>query len=134
MRPIGPIKELIIHHTASWPDMTAAEIIRMHVEDNGWDDAGYHYFINEAGKLHYLRPVASQGAHAPPNRGRLGLAIAGDNTVEMRRWYPVQIRSAQRVIDAFEMLYPGLAVLGHREVADTLCPGLDLPDVFVLSG
>ena len=145
MPPVGPIKALIVHHTATRRGLTAQALYNMHVDERGWDDAGYHYFIGgsyHSGAdcaLRYCRPVDRMGAHARGgkpfnNRGTLALAIAGDNTVPGREWTPRQIQAGQRVIDAFQLLYPGLPVLGHREVADTLCPGVDLKDVFVLGG
>ena len=144
MPPIGPLKALIVHHTATSQWCSVDALRAMHVNDNGWDDIGYHYFVtNEpaddairmTSPLHYCRPFDRMGAHAKGhNRGTLALAIAGDNTVEGRHWTPAQIQAGQRVIDAFQLLYPGLPVLGHREVADTLCPGVDLKEVFVLGG
>ncbi len=143
MTPIGPIKALIVHHTATARGVGYNGIYQIHVEENGWSDIGYHYFVPgpdydlfpDAKPFLYCRPFDRMGAHAKGhNRGTLALAIAGDNTVEGRGWTPRQIQAGQRVIDAFQLLYPGLPVLGHREVADTLCPGVDLRDVFVLGG
>jgi len=135
MSPIGPIKALIVHHTATTETLTAQRLYDMHVRDRGWSHIGYHYLVEWPGEVRYCRPVHRMGAHARGhNRGTLALAIAGDNTVPGREWTPRQIQAGQRVIDAFQLLYPGLPVLGHREVADTLCPGVDLKEVFVLGG
>jgi len=144
MSPIGPIKALIVHHTATERELKYVALRKMHVAENGWDDVGYHYFVlseleGRNTPLRYCRARHNMGAHARGgkpinNRGSLALAIAGDNTVPGREWTPRQIQAGQRVIDAFQLIYPGLPVLGHREVADTLCPGVDLRDVFVLGG
>ena len=60
--------ELIVIHCAATKasmDIGASEIKKWHVDDNGWDDIGYHYIIKRGGLVEVGRPEAFQGAHAP---------------------------------------------------------------------
>ncbi|MDE0457555.1 MAG: hypothetical protein OXI15_09710 [Chromatiales bacterium] len=46
--------------TASFdsPEHDSIDVIRRwHVDDNGWDDVGYHYFIRRDGMLESGRPL-----------------------------------------------------------------------------
>jgi RimJ/RimL family protein N-acetyltransferase len=130
-RPLGPLRALILHHTSLPADelergfrAEAAhmrEIQRLHLS-RGWTDVGYHFVIAPSGRIFGGRPPGALGAHARGyNRGALGVALAGDFEVE--RPTEAALRSLGLVL---ARLVPGARVvplLGHRDVADTVCPG-----------
>ena len=58
------IKFIIIHCSDSdLPHHDNINVIKeWHVKERGWDDVGYHYFIQKNGYLQIGRPLAVQGA------------------------------------------------------------------------
>ena len=59
-------------------DIGATEIKKWHVDDNGWDDIGYHYIIKRGGLVEVGRPEGFQGAHAPAaNSKSIGICLVG---------------------------------------------------------
>lgn len=123
------IAYLIVHHTATARDATTVEgVRRYHVEGRGWDDIGYHYFIDSYGVLHGGRPETSRGAHcrsADMNGRSLGICLAGHFDLEAPTIE--QLTTLSAVLRALMEKYgvPARNVLGHAEVegADTSCPG-----------
>jgi N-acetyl-anhydromuramyl-L-alanine amidase AmpD len=83
------------------------------------------------GTIRVGRALSQRGAHAPPNTGRIGVCLVGDNTVDGRGWTLEQIAKLERYVDAVRLLYPGILVGGHRDVmrGHTACPGLDVRDL-----
>ena len=71
---------IVIHCAATKPsmDIGASEIKKWHVDDNGWDDIGYHYIIKRGGLVEVGRPEAFQGSHAPAaNSKSIGICLVG---------------------------------------------------------
>ncbi|MAZ35137.1 MAG: hypothetical protein CMO06_18525, partial [Thalassospira sp.] len=71
---------IVVHCAATKPSMDIGykEIRKWHVEDNGWDDVGYHYIVRRDGKVEVARSEAFQGAHAPAvNSKSIGVCLVG---------------------------------------------------------
>ena len=71
---------IVIHCAATKTsmDIGATEIKKWHVDDNGWDDIGYHYIIKRGGLVEVGRPEGFQGAHAPAaNSKSIGVCLIG---------------------------------------------------------
>jgi hypothetical protein len=118
------IDEIIVHHTATGLDYTTEDIRRMHIEERGWDDIGYHVVIESDGQIVAGRHISKVGAHAKNrNRHSIGVAAIGDNTVEGKEWTAAQRFVLPVVLRTLQMLFPGAKVIGHRDVRDTACPG-----------
>lgn len=124
---------LVIHHSASRRNTRVATVRKWHTDPkprgNGWSDVGYHWLIDQTGKLHVGRPIQKTGAHAPPNSGRIGVCVIGDNTKANQSWNQAQCETLASVIAAMELLFPGIKVCGHRDVMRpgyTECPGVDI--------
>lgn len=66
----------VIHHTAS-PDWSVDRIRKIHVEENGWDDIGYHWLIRKDGTIEAGRSMDKNGAHAKGRNGFVGIALTG---------------------------------------------------------
>ena len=111
---IGLIDRLVIHHSASPLTTTFEDIVAWHTkpkpEGRGWPFIGYHWVILADGSMRVGRPMNVRGAHAPPNRGRLGVCLVGNNVQDGEGWTIEQIGALREVMPA-----------GH-----TVCPGLDV--------
>lgn len=129
---IGLVEDLIVHHSASPLETTFEEIVSWHTDakpdGRGWAAIAYHHVVLADGTIRKGRELAQRGAHAPPNRGRIGVCLIGDNTVEGRGWTIAQIATLRRYVDACRLLFPGIRVRGHGDAmpGHTLCPGLDI--------
>jgi len=66
----------VLHHTAS-PDWSVERIRKIHVEENGWDDVGYHKLIRKNGDVEDGRPLNIKGAHAKGRNNYVGIALTG---------------------------------------------------------
>lgn len=123
------LTHLVVHHSASKRSVTFGEVRSWHL-DNGWDTIGYHYLVEEDGRLYYGRHPWQVGAHVGgKNTGKLGICLVGDNTQEGEEWTGPQIDTMRQFIAASRLIWHSIFVVGHNELADTLCPGLDLSEV-----
>ncbi|MCA9406281.1 MAG: N-acetylmuramoyl-L-alanine amidase [Candidatus Omnitrophica bacterium] len=69
----------IIHHTAS-PDWPVERLRKIHVEERGWDDVGYHFCIRADGTVEKGRDLHKQGAHAKGRNQFTGIVLTGYDT------------------------------------------------------
>ena len=73
---------LIVHHSAVYKadgHATLLEIQRLHREDRGWADVGYHYMLDVDGAIYAGRDLLARGAHtAGRNTGSAGVCLLGD--------------------------------------------------------
>lgn len=135
-RRIGEVDRLVVHHSASRLTTTFEEIVHWHVdskpEGNGWIDIGYHHVILYDGSIRAGRPLDARGAHAPPNTGRIGVCLVGDNTLDGEGWTVEQIVKLRQYVAAVRLLFPGITVSGHRDVMSrgyTECPGVNIQEI-----
>ena len=76
------INSIIIHHSASPSTTTLEQIRKWHVEDNGWNDIGYHFIITDDGTIHEGRPLSKVGAHTKgKNRYSIGICVVGNTSI-----------------------------------------------------
>ena len=126
---------IIVHHTASTADLTAADVHRIH-RQNGWSGIGYHLFIRKDGLIETGRPLEDVGAHTYGyNKDTIGVCLSGNFNVE----YPsdAQLESATKLIGLLCQIYSlnpdAGTVYGHRDFNATACPGdnlyADLPNL-----
>lgn len=130
------VDAVVIHHSATPRSTTFESIRRAHLA-KGWTDIGYHVVILGNGDLRVGRRLLTAGAHAPPrNFETIGLCIIGDNTVDGEHWTDDQLETAKQYLNAVALVFPGIQVIGHREVraGHTACPGLDRERLLNLLG
>ena len=123
---IEKVKYLIVHHSGmDHGEDPVAEIRKLHVETNGWDDIGYHFIILEDGTTVDGRPTDSVGAHCLGyNAVSFGVCIAGFGD----KATPAQMFSLGRLYTRLRMVMPnGLGIKPHNEFKNTICPGFSLP-------
>lgn len=134
------INEAIIHCTATrrnWMkghDVNAKrdEFRRWHVEDNGWDDIGYHYIIDYDGSIAIGRTVPVIGAHVSGhNDYSIGIALVGGHgsseTDQFQQHYTdAQDRALRKLLDELKSKYGFTKISGHNEYAAKACPGFSV--------
>lgn len=123
-----------LHHTSGSRPATLAESLQevgfiqdFHQNGRGWNDIGYHYLIDAAGRLFEGRPESVLGAHVRGhNAGNIGVAFLG--THHAPKNHPVPKAQLDAFVDLLVYLSRRYAMkpeslLGHRDYSDTDCPG-----------
>jgi hypothetical protein len=119
---------VIVHHSATGPNVTAKQIRDYHVKQRGWLDVGYHGLISkESGHWGFVegRPLSLTGSHCPgKNQTHLGLCLIGNfqfTTPPIEQLDATALVLAEWCV-AFdfspENIYP------HRQYRHTECPGM----------
>ena len=129
MKSPNEIQRFVVHHSASDPARTTVEDIRhWHVDENGWDDIGYHRIISSIGTIELGRdPSYIPAAQRGHNTGTFAVCLVGDNTKPEWRWHSEQVHALLKLWVAMRELYPNIELVGHRDlVPGTQCPGLDI--------
>jgi hypothetical protein len=131
------IIKIYIHHSALSPDIGCEAIRKLHIQ-RGFDDIGYHFVIEENGKVCKGRDINKQGAHVKgDNVESIGICVCGN----FEETYPkvTQIKALALLIKKLFKEFGQLQILGHKDfsLADTLCPGEHLygllPDIRKIS-
>lgn len=137
-----PIKEIIVHCTATRPDFMAkataaqrvAEIRRWHMQDRGWKDTGYHWLIDRDGAVMTGRPVDQVGAHVQGhNTGTIGISLFGghgsaETDAFAKHFTAAQEKALRDLIGGLRERFPTITtVSGHNQYAAKACPGFNVP-------
>lgn len=126
MRSLDQLTTLVVHHSASRRNVTV-EVIRAWHLKKGWSDIGYHYVVQEDGEARVARPVGRTGCHCRKhNSYTVGVCVTGDNTIPGRHWLPVQMEGLKDLVRSLRLVWPGMKVVGHSDLAATECPGVDI--------
>lgn len=128
------ITTIVIHCAATRPsqDIGAAEIRRWHVEQNGWNDIGYHWVIRRDGKIEAGRAEGRAGAHAAGhNHDSIGICLVGGLNPAGKpapSFEPAQLSALQTLLERMRVRYPQAEVLGHRDLPQVrkACPSFDV--------
>lgn len=117
----------IIIHCSATPNgrgVSAEEIERWHVRDNGWSDIGYHGVIELTGIFVPGRNDDTSGAHVRGhNHDSLGLCLVGTDKFTGPQW-----DTLLRTLEWWQHRH-GISdadIFGHNEFANKLCPGFDV--------
>ena len=122
-------KYIIIHHAAS-SRCTIEDIHSWHLA-KGWAGCGYHFFVNKAGKIFEGRPIKANGAHTVgQNTKSIGICLEGDFTKEKPS--KEQIKALQELVAYLQVEYDidNSHIKGHSDFNATLCPAIDLKELF----
>jgi hypothetical protein len=136
------VRAIVLHHTATGdggldPAAVVRAIYYYHAIERGWGDIGYNYLVDAHGRIYEGRAGGPGvvGAHAGIyNWGSVGIGMIGDfqqNPAPQALYSAVTDLTAQQCtlhgIDPLgqTLLIDALVptILGHRDVAATLCPG-----------
>ena len=128
---------IIIHCAATKPSMDIGykEIREWHVDQNGWDDVGYHFIIRRNGQLEKARPEGYSGAHAPSYNGRsIGICLVGGMAEDggpENNFTLEQFLTLKDLVNMIMDKYSDITeVLGHCDVQDNKpnCPGFNVKE------
>lgn len=131
------IDYIVVHCAATKPSMDIdVEWVRnLHVNERGWSDVGYHYFIKRDGTVQEGRPVSRWGAHVKGyNKRSIGICYAGgvaeDGKTPEDNRTEAQNKALRALIDALVIEYHGAEVLGHRDFPKVAkaCPSFNTKD------
>ncbi len=138
------VKLLVVHHTAQElqkDTRSGVELMRAlytyHAKSRGWGDIGYHYVIDENGKIYEGKAGGDfvVGGHVYCNNvGTVGIALMGN--FETSAPPQAQAKALQALLvtlgDRYKIdlsentTYHGITrppVVGHRDLLSTDCPG-----------
>jgi|TARA_R100000482_G_C5132265_1_gene152870 N-acetylmuramoyl-L-alanine amidase len=130
------IDKIIVHCTATpeGRDVKVGDIRRWHVEDNGWNDIGYHWVIELDGSLQEGRKEYLNGAHAKGhNSDSVGVVYVGGCDKDMN---PKDTRTeAQKeellcILQDLKGRYPNAEIIGHCDVSSKACPSFDAKEEY----
>lgn len=130
LAPRPATKRIVLHHSASGPNTTWRDIHQWHAEQ-GWAGIGYHYIIHADGGVYRGRPEAMKGAHAyqdsthEANSDGIGICLIGN--FETGAPTEAQLAGTVDLIRDIWTRYPGVPVIGHKDVMPTACPGRNFP-------
>lgn len=122
------IDTIIVHGTATFVgmDITADTVRHWHVEENGWDDIGYHALIKRDGVVEVGRPDDIVGAHAYGyNKKSLGVAMAGGKGVDCKpefNYTAAQMKALEGYCVDKKFKYNIKNIIGHNQVSSKACP------------
>jgi N-acetyl-anhydromuramyl-L-alanine amidase AmpD len=130
------VDRVFLHCSASSkPEHDDISVIRRwHVEERGWSDVGYHYFIKFDGTIQEGRPLrripAAQQGH---NRGSIAICLHGRTTDDFTT---AQFDALRRLCRAIGQAYDGQVTFhGHCEVDhNKRCPVFAYDEVLNLDG
>jgi len=122
-RPSREIDRVFLHCSAS--DVPAHDDVSVmrdwHVNDNGWSDVGYHYFIRKDGTVQEGRSLektpAAQKGH---NTGTIAICCHG---LKVEKFTQAQYSSVLELCREINRAYDAEVTFhGHCEVSSKACP------------
>ena len=130
------INKLIVHCSATREGMNISrDTIRYWHLARGFNDIGYHFYIDLDGNIHKGRDIAKIGAHSKgQNRSSIGICYCGG--VESDGKTPKDTRNeAQKeallcVLRTMKAMYPDAVIHSHRDFANKACPSFDATEEY----
>lgn len=130
MRTLPDVCGVVVHHTASEGSLSG--VARYHVNSRGWNEIGYHFWIEPDGAILYLndveRIVNAQSGSAPlpftlPNTHYVAVVLRG--ALHRHDPSPEQLRALRWLHTALQRDCGVLpwALWPHRAFKSTICPG-----------
>lgn len=97
-------------------------IRKWHVQDNGWSDVGYHFFITKDGYIHTGRDIKKiPSAQKGHNTGSIAICLSGRNEFTEK-----QFESLRKFCKEIKQAYDNkITFHGHCEVSGKTCPVFD---------
>ena len=126
---------IVIHCSATPPtmDIGVEKIREWHVDENHWDDVGYHHIVKRCGTLEPARPEEMQGSHARAVNGTsLGICLVGGSNASgdwENNFTDAQFVSLKSLILDLIKRYEIKKIIGHYQVDDKKeCPSFKVPE------
>ena len=122
------IDTIFVHCSASdYPHHDDISVIRKwHVEERGFNDVGYHYFITKSGHRQLGRPVdKTPAAQRGFNTGSIAICLSGEYDFTQ-----AQFKELRALVSELKGKHPIHSVKGHNEVdKNKTCPNFDVKKV-----
>ena len=125
------INHIVLHCTGTRQDASVGAIVRYWKEVLGWKNPGYHFIIDQDGKITNLLTIDKVANGVKGHNSDSihisyigGLNRSGKST-DTRT--PAQYTAMAGLVVAFQSVYPRAKVLGHRDFAGVKkeCPSFD---------
>ena len=131
-KPTRTVKRIFIHCSDSdWKHHDDISVIRKwHIEENGWDDVGYHFFIRRNGTIQRGRNIEfTPSSQKGYNSRTISICLHGKNKFSKK-----QFESLKKLCFEIYREYNGkITFHGHREVnSEKTCPNFDYVEVLNL--
>lgn len=99
-----------------------------HVNEKGWSDIGYHYFITKDGAVHTGRPLNIAGAHVRGFNSRsIGICLSGRNKFTNEQFKSLE-RLCRELVSKFNLTK--LDILAHHDLdKGKTCPNFKVSEV-----
>lgn len=124
------IRRLTVHHSAVVlrDNRDAPGHFRAHQRAHfarGWPDIAYHILIDRNGNVYAARPIWARGNTATNYNPRGHLLVMCEGNFDRQRPSRAQVRALVDVLAWASKRYdvPLRRIRGHRQYADTACPG-----------
>ena len=130
------VKEIIIHCSATREEQqVSVDTIRDWHLAKGWNDIGYHFYIDLDGTINKGRDIDKIGAHCKGhNRNSIGICYCGG--VETDGKTPKDTRTQEQkdsllnVLKTLKAMYPEAVIYSHSEFATKACPSFDATEEY----
>ena len=114
-------------------DIGVDKIREWHVDDNGWEDVGYHYVITRSGTIEPARPENMMGAHAvKANHRSIGICLIGgfdDEGNWENNFTSEQFVTLKALILNLKNKYSIEWIIGHNEIESRKdCPSFNVKE------
>ena len=131
------INQIIVHCSATreGQDVSVDTIKKWHVEDRGWSDIGYHFYIDINGVIEKGRDIAKIGTHCKSkNRNSIGICYSGgveaDGKTPKDTRTEDQKKSLKILIKTLKSLFPEAVVHSHSDFANKACPSFNATEEY----
>ena len=130
------VKEIIIHCSATREgQQISVDTIRDWHLAKGWNNIGYHFYIDLDGTINKGRDIDKMGAHCKGrNRNSIGICYCGG--VEADGKTPKDTRTQEQkdsllnVLKTLKAMYPEAVIYSHNEFANKACPSFDATEEY----
>ena len=133
-RRISDIDRIMIHHSASPLNHTAYTFAAWHTSQQGknWPGIGYHYVINPDGSIQQTNYLTTRSYHSGRESNTKGVGVCLVGNFDSGNATPEQVQSLKWLIKYLRYeTGKKLAVLGHFEVMNTSCPGVNFRNTYL---
>ena len=125
------INKIIVHCSATrdGENFDVAEIRKWHLA-RGFNDIGYHFYIDLYGEIHKGRDISKIGAHCKGhNRNSIGICYCGgveaDGKTPKDTRNTEQRRSLVAVLRTLKAMFPNADIHSHSDFANKACPSFN---------
>lgn len=125
------INKIIVHCSATreGENFEVADIRKWHLA-RGFNDIGYHFYIDLHGEIHKGRDISKIGAHCKGhNRNSIGICYCGgveaDGKTPKDTRTTDQRRALVAVLRTLKAMFPNAVIHSHNDFANKACPSFN---------